>query len=85
MTYCIKHEGTCRKTHTNTSFSLTPRVASVTRACGCSAPVLIGGLTSAMVSYFHPPQILKEPDEKRARDKRSEKEHQVVHFFPEDL
>lgn len=54
-------------------YSLTPGVSSVTRACGCSAPVLIGGLTSAMVSYFHPPQILKETDEKEPEIKGAER------------
>lgn len=29
---------------------------SVSRAGGCSAPALMEGLTSAMLSYFHPPR-----------------------------
>lgn len=52
-------------THAHTlSVTLRYPESSVTRAGGSSAPALIEGLTSAMLSYFHPPQIFRQPGKK---------------------
>ncbi len=86
------HLNYCRHSHINTgasshthahTLSLTPTHTepSVTRASGCSAPALMEGLTSAMLSYFHPPQIFRQQEEKRVREKWWDQEHEILLFL----
>lgn len=53
---------------------------SVTRASGCSAPALMEGLTSAMPSYFHPPQIFRQPEEK-GHEKNGKNRSMISYFL----
>lgn len=70
------------KTH-----SVTPRhpKPSVTRAGGCSAPALMEGLTSAILSYFHPPKIVRQPGEKKPGEKLRGQEHEIQLFLCKPL
>lgn len=40
-------------------------------------PALMEVLTSAMLSYFHPPQIFRQPQEIRQEEKMSDQEHET--------
>lgn len=75
------HPDYCRHTHAHT-LSLTPTYTepSVTRASGCCAPALMEGLTSAMLSYFHPPQIFRHPEEKGVEGKWRDRQHEIWLF-----